>query len=957
MSEPAGSGCDATQSQWQWQQSGHNSNVETNANEAPVAFQFGTAAAATTVSFGQAPSGFGAVAISGWNNPMFMQSTSVTQKKEEEVSLEEDENEAERRPSLPRPVPRRVDCAAVPLHAVGDVPEDFDHAEPLLTAVAPEKGSTLRAAKEIMKNTNGSLEDAKAALQHQPPGRVPLHASWNVERIALAAVGEDCDTYEPDETRALELAAGELLVDSDDPSAERDPLQVAREAEDLATAEAGPTDSDVELEWEDGGAEGYGHFPELDRAVRKLIPLPPPLATVVLEYLEFDADELMEEVIILAARVEEAVANYKEECIEMKQQWLKPSVDAQQQQEEHKKLMRKLKGDEEESAEAHQGQEGKASGSCAGGVNPAASPNSAWQVVSASSLEERNTKRLEKARNQTQEARVFLSPAARQILNELEIKFKTDLWELKQDMPAECGSVYPRKTLLSMRSLLEDELDSWEEVNAELDLQRDHISEECVFIESLLGVADALLQYPSAQITVNEEAEYGGGARYVIEPINQYTDKQEDEEEDDQESEEKKQSGQGDEAKSAAETSMETDPDAAASSVSRKRRADSPCAGCSVSESESALVLLNLTASAPTTATAASSAVPSMETEMSPEQPQMPSAVSLSATAWNAVTSEPSLDPAARSAFSLQRCAHIDKKARLLTATEAVERVRSLWSFQNQDSAKTEEDDEPKGPGRMVPRDPFRAFHLQQRKARGQELPLEQDHMEEFLEVLPGAVLRRRMTPAKHAAATFLVSKLKQLRSLLPDRYEQFASAIAHWEELPCLVESVRLALSNYYLFHMTRSLALDREVAEMNELPKIRMEQRATDLALHKAAFSRLVREITGNFSHDMNWSDEALEALQEVAEDFLTGQFSEVQLLEIHAGRQVENVLEKMCERRQQREKPLRPVQLPAARQEESDQGTLEETEHVPDLDTIRRDTLHLQKRLLSNHSQHYW
>ncbi|KAG7096853.1 hypothetical protein E1B28_004261 [Marasmius oreades] len=78
--------------------------------------------------------------------------------------------------------------------------------------------------------------------------------------------------------------------------------------------------------------------------------------------------------------------------------------------------------------------------------------------------------------------------------------------------------------------------------------------------------------------------------------------------------------------------------------------------------------------------------------------------------------------------------------------------------------------------------------------------------------------------------------------------------------------------------------------------LREIRKYQKSTDLLIRKLPFSRLVREIAGDMTTDMNenydtgglrWTSSALQALQEATEAFLVHLFEDANLCAIHAKR----------------------------------------------------------------------
>ena len=72
--------------------------------------------------------------------------------------------------------------------------------------------------------------------------------------------------------------------------------------------------------------------------------------------------------------------------------------------------------------------------------------------------------------------------------------------------------------------------------------------------------------------------------------------------------------------------------------------------------------------------------------------------------------------------------------------------------------------------------------------------------------------------------------------------------------------------------------------------LREIRRYQKSTELLIRKVPFQRLVREITlENDRHGKEWrfQSAALEALQEAAESYLVGLFTDANLCAIHGKR----------------------------------------------------------------------
>ncbi|PNH06372.1 histone H3 [Tetrabaena socialis] len=84
-------------------------------------------------------------------------------------------------------------------------------------------------------------------------------------------------------------------------------------------------------------------------------------------------------------------------------------------------------------------------------------------------------------------------------------------------------------------------------------------------------------------------------------------------------------------------------------------------------------------------------------------------------------------------------------------------------------------------------------------------------------------------------------------------------------------------------LLHRPRK-PVRRGIAALREIRKF---QASTDLLIRKMPFQRLVREIANKMMLDVRFQSQALEALQEAAEAFLTGLFEDTNLCAIHAKR----------------------------------------------------------------------
>src|ERR1700756_1904315 len=69
--------------------------------------------------------------------------------------------------------------------------------------------------------------------------------------------------------------------------------------------------------------------------------------------------------------------------------------------------------------------------------------------------------------------------------------------------------------------------------------------------------------------------------------------------------------------------------------------------------------------------------------------------------------------------------------------------------------------------------------------------------------------------------------------------------------------------------------------------LREIRRYQKSTDSLIRKLPFQRLVREIAADFKNDLRFQATAIGALQEAAEAYLVGLFSDTNVCAIHAKR----------------------------------------------------------------------
>lgn len=69
--------------------------------------------------------------------------------------------------------------------------------------------------------------------------------------------------------------------------------------------------------------------------------------------------------------------------------------------------------------------------------------------------------------------------------------------------------------------------------------------------------------------------------------------------------------------------------------------------------------------------------------------------------------------------------------------------------------------------------------------------------------------------------------------------------------------------------------------------LREIKRYQKSTELLIRKLPFQRLVREIAQDFKTDLRFQTAAVAALQEAAEAYLVGLFTDTNLCAIHAKR----------------------------------------------------------------------
>ena len=69
--------------------------------------------------------------------------------------------------------------------------------------------------------------------------------------------------------------------------------------------------------------------------------------------------------------------------------------------------------------------------------------------------------------------------------------------------------------------------------------------------------------------------------------------------------------------------------------------------------------------------------------------------------------------------------------------------------------------------------------------------------------------------------------------------------------------------------------------------LREIRRYQKSTDPLIRRIVFERLVREIAQDFKSDLRFERLAVDAIQQVAEDYIIGLFEDANICAIHAKR----------------------------------------------------------------------
>jgi len=77
------------------------------------------------------------------------------------------------------------------------------------------------------------------------------------------------------------------------------------------------------------------------------------------------------------------------------------------------------------------------------------------------------------------------------------------------------------------------------------------------------------------------------------------------------------------------------------------------------------------------------------------------------------------------------------------------------------------------------------------------------------------------------------------------------------------------------------------RKAPKARALQEIRRYQSSTELLMRKLSFQRVVRELSQTFCPDLRFQSEALGALQEASEAYMTGVFEDTNMCAIHAKR----------------------------------------------------------------------
>ena len=455
-----------------------------------------------------------------------------------------------------------------------------------------------------------------------------------------------------------------------------------------------------------------------------------------------------------------------------------------------------------------------------------------------------------------------LSPSARVAIKYLEDGLLQ--FDVKLDAPFAFGDfkcwnlatpAFTRARLVSIRDTLAAELDAWEECFEEADEEREVIEEEIRFAEAVRDMCDEVIAMDSSQIFIDEDG------CYAIAELNRS----------------KVQEGESGSDEVLSESGMAADDDKMEidDEVDTGRPHRNTQAAASASAPKASRMRRRKEASTPAAASSssASAAASSSSASAAAAAAAAASTSSISQRSWGEVTSQMALAPA-HYRKRLKRTEPMDR--RLTVAYDAEhEYNESDWTEDSDTRCEigssvraymVEKSD-------LIPADPDSHAKFGENS--------DQDENMEWLSAGPKDVLRRRMTPSKHAAATALVAHSECLRAELADN--DFASRGI--EELRAASERLRVATANYYLLHMSRSSDSDEHLRSWNGTLAIQLEQSCTDLVFNKSSFERLVHEVVEEMDSAVRFTSDALEAVQTAAEDHVVRTFRSANRASIHA------------------------------------------------------------------------
>lgn len=118
------------------------------------------------------------------------------------------------------------------------------------------------------------------------------------------------------------------------------------------------------------------------------------------------------------------------------------------------------------------------------------------------------------------------------------------------------------------------------------------------------------------------------------------------------------------------------------------------------------------------------------------------------------------------------------------------------------------------------------------------------------------------------------------------DENEEESDQLYSEERYQKLLEYLPLMMTiNKKIMELNPSWSEDEE--NTRALAEIRHEQQQTGLIFEPVNFSNLIREVGQDYKNELKWEDEAFEAIQIAAEDYLIKKFQDCNRLAIHAGR----------------------------------------------------------------------